>query len=295
MSAPNWWNGAADTLFPRMTFNRLTDTLKKNDVISSPFANATRGPAAKITIGDTAIVNGQTVNALNPRNISNLMADNSVPIGFQSLDLIDPNYQAKAAFKFMDDTTSRVSPVLGAVNPLTCSNWMSQFGHFFDHDLDFVTKGTDGKVQIDLLPSDGLYTANRATGITASRSDTANVSIGIGSTYVLLAKLGIALDKQGTPSWAVSFTVTKPSAMGTNVAGSVCGYEGSLILDNTLIKIFAFYEIDLVNQINFYSRTTGVVATASPFPEIPDVSEQGAFLFNLTPGVACADRTYILH
>mgnify|MGYP000111857090 CR=1 FL=1 len=33
MSAPNWWNGAADTLFPRMTFNWLNDTLKKGDVM----------------------------------------------------------------------------------------------------------------------------------------------------------------------------------------------------------------------------------------------------------------------
>ncbi len=138
MSAPNWWNGAADTLFPRMTFNRLTDTLKKNDVTSAPYANAKRGSAEEIIIGDTAIVNGQTVDALNPRNISNLIADSSVPIGCQSLDLIDPDYQAKAAFKFMDDPTSRVSPVSGAVNPLTYSNWMSQFGQFFDHDLDFV-------------------------------------------------------------------------------------------------------------------------------------------------------------
>ena len=33
MLAPNWWNGAADMLFPRMTFNRLNDVLKKGDVM----------------------------------------------------------------------------------------------------------------------------------------------------------------------------------------------------------------------------------------------------------------------
>jgi Ca2+-binding RTX toxin-like protein len=286
MSAPNWWNGAADTLFPRMTFNRLTDTLKKNDVISAPFANATRGPAAKITIGDTAIVKGQTVDALNPRNISNLIADSSNPIGFQSLDPNDPNYQAKAELKLMDDPTGRVSPITGAINPLAYSNWMSQFGQFFDHGLDFVTKGTDGKVQVDLLPSDGLYTANRATAITASRSDTANVTIGVGSTDVLLAKLGISLTKEGVPSWALSSTLTKPSATGTPVPGSGFAYEGTLVLNNTLIQIAAIDEIDLINQINFYSKTTGVVATASSFPEISGVSEAGSFIFNLTPARA---------
>jgi len=181
----------------------------------------------------------------------------------------------------MDNPLERAA--IGAINPLAYSNWMSQFGQFFDHGLDFVTKGTDGKVQVDLLASDGLTTTFGATKITASRSDTTTVTIGDGTTDVLLTKLGIALNQQGTPSWAVSSTVTKPSVTGTTVAGSVYAYEGSLVLNNTLIKIAAVDEIDLVNQINFYSRTTGVVATASPFPAIPGVSEQGAFLFNLTP------------
>jgi hypothetical protein len=284
MSAPNWWNGAADTLFPRMTFNRLNDTLKKGDVISAPFANAKRGPAEKIIISDTAIVKGQTVDALNPRNISNLIADSSNPIGFQSLDPSDPNYALKAELKLMDDPLARAA--VGAVNPLAYSNWMSQFGQFFDHGLDFVTKGTDGKVQVDLLPSDGLYTAGRATSISASRSDTANVTIGVGSTDVLLAKLGIPLSKEGVPSWDGSFTLTKPSVTGTTVPGSVYAYEGTLVLNNTLIKIAAIDEIDLVNQINFYTPTTGVVATATPFPEVDGVSEAGAHTLDLAPARA---------
>ena len=285
VNSPNWWFGAADTLFPRLTFNRLIEPGVKNDVISAPFANAKRGPLEKIVIGDTATVGGKLVDALNPRNISNLIADSSNPAGFQSLDPNDPNYQAKLELKLMDDPTGRVSPVSGAVNPLAYSNWMSQFGQFFDHGLDFVNKGVDGKVQVDLLPSDGLYTANRATSITASRSNTVNVNIGEGSTNVLLEKLGV-LAQEGKASWSVSSTLTKPSVTGSLVDGSVYAYEGTLVLNNTLITIAALDEIDLVNQINAYAPTTGVVASAVAFATIPGVSEPGTFTFSLTPARA---------
>ena len=300
--APNWWNGAADMLFPRMTFNRLNAVGLKNDVISAPFANATRGPAQKIVINNTATVTDpntgvtKIVDALNPRNISNLVADSSNPAGFQSLDPTDPNYQAKLQLKLMDNpynvdpvtgvAAPRVSPVSGVVNPLAYSNWTSQFAQFFDHGLDFVSKGVDGKVQVNLLASDGLATTFRATSINASRSNTANVTIGEGSTDVLLSKLGIALNTQETPSWNVSTTLTKPSVTGTTVAGSIYAYEGTLVLNNTLIKIAAIDEIDLVSQINAFSPTTGVVATISPFPAIPGFTEPGAFQFSLTPARA---------
>ena len=98
-------------------------------------------------------------------------------------DMRRQNDALKAELKLMDDPLARAA--VGAVNPLAYSNWMSQFGQFFDHGLDFVSKGVDGKVQVDLLPSDGLYTAGRATSISASRSDTANVTIGeIGRAHV---------------------------------------------------------------------------------------------------------------
>ena len=285
LASPNWWFGAADTLFPRLTFNRLLEPGLKNDVISAPFANAKRGPAEKIVISDTAIVGGNVVDALNPRNISNLIADSSNPIGFQSLDPSDPNYQAKAELKLMDDPTGRVSPITGAVNPLAYSNWMSQFGQFFDHGLDFVSKGVDGRVQVDLLPSDGLYTANRATTITASRSNTANVTIGEGSTDVLLEKLGL-LTLQGQTSWVESSTLTKPSVTGSTVPGSPYAYEGTLVLNNTMITIAAVDEADLVNQINAFAPTTGVVASAVREAANPGVVEAGAFSFTLTPVIA---------
>lgn len=286
---PNYWFGAADTLFIRTTFNRLTHPTKKNDIISSPFANSDRGPNVTVTIGDTTTVSptgtysvtGRIADALNPRNLSNLIVDSSNPIGFSSISPTDPNYAAKVQLKLQDDPTGRVSPVSGAVNPLPYSNWMSQFGQFFDHGLDFVSKGVDGKVRIELLPSDGLYTAGRATSITGSRSNTVNVTIGEGSTDALLDKLGL-LSQQGIPTWSVTATLTKPSVAG----GSSFRYEGTLVLNNTLISIAASDEIDLAAQINMYTPTTGVVATVQSFPAIPGVSEQGSFRLDLTPARA---------
>ncbi len=286
---PNYWWGAADTLFIRTTFNRLTTPTKKNDIISSPFANSERGPANTVTIGDTVNVSpagtvsttGRIADALNPRNLSNLIVDSSNPIGYSSISPTDPNYAAKVQLQLQDNPTGRVSPVSGAVNPLPYSNWTSQFGQFFDHGLDFVSKGVDGKVRVELLPSDGLYTAGRATSITGSRSNTVNVTIGEGSTDALLDKLGL-LSQQGIPTWSVSATLTKPSLAG----GSNFRYEGTLVLNNTLITIGATDEIDLAAQINMYTPTTGVVATVQSFPAIQGVSEQGSFRLDLTPARA---------
>lgn len=283
---PNYWFGAADTLFLRTTFNRLTNPTKKNDILSSPFANSERGAAKPVTIGDTVNVSpsgtvsvtGRIADALNPRNLSNLIVDSSNPVGFSSVSPTDPNFAAKAQLKLLDDPTGRVSPVSGAVNPLPYSNWMSQFGQFFDHGLDFVSKGVDGKVRVELLPSDGLFTAGRATSITGSRNNTVNVTIGEGSTDALLEKLGL-LSQQGIPTWSVTATLTKPSLEG----GANFRYEGTLVLNNTLITIGASDEIDLAAQINMYTPTTGIVATVESFPAVPGVSEQGSFRLDLAP------------
>ena len=292
IESPGYWFGAADTLFPRLTFNRLTAPSTKNDVISGPFANNKRG--ATFTLDDTVSVDsrgfivpngtsGATVrDALNPRNISNLVVDSSNPVGFSSLDPTDPNYDAKLKLKLQDDPTGRISPVSGAVNPLPYSNWTSQFGQFFDHGLDFVNKGVDGRVQVNMLPSDGLYTAGRATSISASRNNTANVTIGDGSTDALLQKMGL-VDQQGKTLWTEIATITDPSAAGGGVAGGWYAYQGTLVLNNTLIKIAAVDEVDLVSQINSYAPTTGVTATVRSFPAIPNVSSAGAYEITLTP------------
>jgi len=286
----NYWFGAADTLFIRDTFNRLTSA-KKNDIISSPFANAERGPTVTVTIGDTVRLSaggnitqsltGTIADSLNPRNISNLVSDSSDGIGFSAISATDPNYAAKVQLSLQDNPTGRISPVSGAVNPLVSSVWTAQLGQFFAHGLDFVNKGVDGKVRVELMPSDGLYTAGRATSITGSRNNTVNVTIGEGSTDALLVKMGM-LAQQGVTQFGITATLTKPSAAG----GADFRYEGTLVLNNTLITIAASNETELATQINLHTPVTGVVATINSFPTVPGVSEPGAFKIDLLPAVA---------
>ena len=281
-AAPGYWFGAGDTLFPRLTFNRLTSALTKNDIISSPFANSIRGVNQKITIGYTTTIGGILKDALNPRNISNLIADSSSPVGFSSLNTADVNYARKLALKLQDNPTGRISPISGAINPLPFSNWMSQFGQFFDHGLDFVAKGVDGKVDVSLLPSDSLFSRSTTKAITASRNNTANITFGAGTSDALLTKMGVSLDKQDVNSWDVMSTITTPGIPPS--AGFA--YEGTLVLNDTLIKIQASDAFDLAAQISFYAPTTGVLATAQPFPEIPGLIAAGSFQLILTPARA---------
>ncbi|MEN9879131.1 MAG: Leukotoxin [Cyanobacteriota bacterium] len=292
-AAPGFFFGSADTLFKRLSFNRLLSPFK-NDVISGPFANSTRDTT--FAIGNTVRVlnngvalpptatTGKVVDSLNPRIISNLIADVSNPIGFQALDPNDPNYAAKQELLEQDNPTGRIGPADGGINPLPYSNWLSQFGQFFDHGLDFVAKGVDGQVSIELLASDSLYGRALATtapggkpAITGSRNNTINVTIGVGSTDSLLAKLGIIADNNADfVSWASLSTATNESKQ----VGSYFAYEGTLVLNNRIIEIFATDAQDLIRQINGWTPTTGVVASLAPGVG------QGAYTLTLTPARA---------
>lgn len=285
--APGFWFGSADTLFTRISFNRLLAP-QKNDVISGPFANTTRGTT--FSIGNTirVLANGtalppsatprpgsSAVDALNPRIISNLIADVSNPIGFQALNPADPNYAIKQELLEQDtpytfgpngQRINRIGPADGGINPLPYSNWMSQFGQFFDHGLDFVAKGVDGSVNIELLPSDSLFSRasvglppGSTPAITGSRNNTVNVTIGVGSTDLLLSKLGItaATNAADFISWSPLTTTINE----TKAATDFFAFEGTLVLNNRIIEIFAVDGQDLITQINDWTPTTGVVAS----------------------------------
>jgi len=278
--ALNWWFGAGDTLFPRLTFNRLTAAGgKSNDVISFPFASAVRAPSTVVTLGGTITIGGQLKDALNPRIISNLVADSSNPIGFSSLNPADPNYARKQLLKLQDNPTGRVSPTSGAVNPLPYSNFMAQLGQFFDHGLDFVDKGGEGVIDVKLLPSDGLYgtTGGKGTDMFASRSKTVSVNWGSGSTDALLTQMGINLASQDTPSWDPVSTITTP---GTG------GYVGRLVLNSIIIDIQAPNIQALVTEINDLAPTTGVTVSFVAFPTIPGVTPPGSYQLTFTPARA---------
>jgi hypothetical protein len=278
--AVNWWFGAGDTLFPRLTYNRLTAAGgKSNDVISSPFSAAVRAPSTVVTLGSTTVLGGQVKDALNPRILSNLIADSSNPIGFSSLNPADPNYAKKQLLKLQDNPTGRISPTSGAVNPLPYSNFMAQLGQFFDHGLDFVDKDGEGVVDVKLLPSDGLYgtTGGKAQSMFASRSKTVTVNWGSGSTDSLLTKMGIDLASQDTPSWDPVSTITTP---GTG------GYVGRLVLNSIIIDIQAPNIQALVAEINDLVPTTGVTVSAIAFPAIPGVTPPGSYQLTFTPARA---------
>jgi len=274
-------------LFKRISFNRLTSPFK-NDVISGPFANSTRGTT--FAIGNTVRVNnsgvalppkattGRVVDSLNPRTISNLISDVSNPIGFQALDPNDPFYAEKQELLEQDNPTGRIGPGDGGINPLAYSNWLSQFGQFFSHGLDFFKKGVDGQVKIELLPSDSLYLrAGTDPSITGSRTNTVNVTIGVGSTDALLAKLGINADNTADfVSWAPLSTTTSD----IKDVDSYFAYEGTLVLNNRIIEIYASDAQDLITQINDASQTTGVIASLTPGVG------QGAYTLTLTPARA---------
>jgi Ca2+-binding RTX toxin-like protein len=103
-----------------------------------------------------------TIYDARPRIISNLVNNQA---GLTVLQVQD------------DPSTTiggRLSPLTGADNPLPNNGFMALFGQFFDHGLDFVHKGADGKVVIPLLPSDPLYstTPGAANYMTASRTNT---------------------------------------------------------------------------------------------------------------------------
>ena len=285
--------GSADTPFKRLTFNRLLSPFK-NDIISGPFANSTRGPASTVLIGNVIRVNGSGValpptdltggtvrDALNMRIISNLISDVSNPIGFQALDPNDPYYEAKQELLEQDNPTGRIGPADGGINPLAFSNWLPQFGQFFSHGLDFVQKGADGQVKIELLPSDSLYDRASPTdkSISGSRSNTINVTIGVGSTDTLLEKMGIIQDAAQADNSVDIVSWAPLSSLTTAVQepGSYFAYEGTLILNNRIIEIYATDAQELISQINDASQTTGVIASLTPS------SGQGSYTLTLTP------------
>jgi len=286
-AAPGFFFGSADTLFKRLSFNRLVSPFK-NDVISGPFANSTRGTT--FAIGSTVRVNGsgvalpptattgRVVDALNMRIISNLISDVSDPIGFQALDPLDPDYAAKQELLEQDNPTGRIGPADGGINPLAYSNWLSQFGQFFSHGLDFFAKGVDGQVKIDLLPSDSLYDrAGTDKSITGSRTNTINITIGVGTSDALLAKLGITADNTAD---FVSWSPLSTAISAVQDPGSYFAFEGTLVLNNRIIEIFAADAQDLINQINDASQTTGVIASLTPGLGI------AAYTLTLTPARA---------
>ena len=231
LANPSW--GAADTLFPRATFADFT------------YANRTGG----FTLSQTGVVydpnlsidyatRGTTVIDASPRIISNLIANQD---GLTALQVAD---------RPEDTPVGRLSPLTGDVNPLPYSSFMTLFGQFFDHGLDLVHKGQDGMVFMPLLPGDSLYDpASRTNFMLASRTNTASVALGEGSTDELVTALG--LDALTARSW-------EPVTGSTPLTGP---YTGTLVVNGKVIQVADALPADLVTALNLASGMTGVLAS----------------------------------
>ena len=177
--------GAADTLFPRML---SASFLNDPDGDSIDFDGPGGAPA--FVQGDYGLA-GSVVDA-DPRTISNLIVDQSAGInpttgrvnnmavyaaaydpgadgvfGFGNVlnpanadDVLKPGAAIIDGMRadgtpFQTYEIANTTPDEGLSAPFNA--WMTFFGQFFDHGLDLVTKGGNGKVYIPLSPDDPLY------------------------------------------------------------------------------------------------------------------------------------------
>jgi len=254
--------GAADQLFPRLTHVHWRDA------------------AGTFTFGQTglSIVNQPTsygvrdVNLVDysARTISNVVSNQSDA----ALAAVGYTTAAERKLVVQDDPSTtpggRLSPLTGATNPLPYSSFMTLFGQFFDHGLDFVHKGEDGMILVPLLPDDPLYNDPKnaivvngnVVGynnfIIASRTNTVHVDISKSSTDSLVSALGLVQDR---------YTVGKPGVTATQVTGvapigSAVADGGVLILNNVAVNVAAGSSAaDVVRAINAVAVTTGVSAS----------------------------------
>ena len=127
-----------------------------------PTGSTVRGNSAVLTTANSIdySVRNTTIYDARPRTISNLVN----------------NQRGLAPLQVLDNPSltpgGRLNPLTGFVNPLPNNSFFGFFGQFFDHGLDFVKKGADGRVYIPLLPSDQLYTPGGANYMVASRTNT---------------------------------------------------------------------------------------------------------------------------
>ena len=181
-------------------------------------------------------VRGINITDANPRIISNLIS----------------NQADKTLLQVQDDpfTTpdGRLNPLTGLSNPLAYSMYLASWGQYFDHGLDLVLKGVDGKVYVPILPGDDMYTGP-GQSLTVSRTNTYNVTIQSGSSDALMSAWG--LSDNNTPVFG---TVT-----GSQVLSGT--YSGGMLLNGNLISFNNNDAAGVLAAINAQAAYTGVSAS----------------------------------
>lgn len=282
---PTW--GAVDQPFVRLTNTTgsnatpATSPSQLNGTPTTPVSSsgpatgsATPGPATPNTSTPvTGVNNGNlytqaTVVDGSPRVISNIVANQS-PEALAAIGYVTTGEQKLAILDNPALTPEgRTNPFTGAANPLPTSALTAMFGQFFDHGLDLVHKGANGRVIVPLAADDPLFNPlvpafdtvnpNNPTNRTntnlmhASRTNIIQVGIGAVSTDSLITALGLTNNVLDTAAPTVTGTV--------NVTNSGAG--GVLMLNNVAINIAANQNLTaVVAAIEAQKGLTGVTAT----------------------------------
>jgi Ca2+-binding RTX toxin-like protein len=150
--------GAADTLFPRAT----TPMFLIDDDGDAFFGITNNNYGLPGNVADA-----------DPRLISNLISDQTAAnpaAAALGTTVMSPGLDG--VFGTADDTAVQlipnVTPDAGLSAPF--NSWMTMFGQFFDHGLDLVTKGGNGKVYVPILPGDPLYQIGGPNFMVVSRA-----------------------------------------------------------------------------------------------------------------------------
>lgn len=236
---PAW--GAVDQAFTRLTTAGWTNAQGTLSNTFQPNFTPTSYQVRDVNLWDST-----------PRTISNLVANQS-PDALSALGYTTPEQQRLAVLDDPNTTPGgRLSPLTGNTNPLPYSGFMTMFGQFFDHGLDFVHKGSDGIVMVPLLPGDPLYVEGSHTNfMMASRTNTIHVRIGEESTDTLVSALGIS-ETTGAGSQTA---ITGTTALGNS-------FSGVLMINGTAIELAnGTSRTNLIAAINAKTSTTGITAS----------------------------------
>ena len=268
--------GNADHFFPRATQASYISALTRGDFnpVTGTFAS---GAPVSYATRDVRILD----NA--PRVISNLVANQSAE-ALSAIGYTTAEQQRLAVLDNPNDTPGgRLNPLTGNMNPLPYSTFTALFGQFFDHGLDFVHKGADGSVYVNLDPTDPLYNAapGSANFMVASRNNTTHVDISASSTdNLVLTELGLqekrytATDVNYSSSTDIN-GVTTAKVMGGVASVINGGNGGTLVLNNVAIDIANGSSTTAVlNAINAKTSETGITASI----------EAGNWVFSYTVG-----------
>lgn len=274
--------GNADQFFVRETTARY---INANGTVASPSPNINM--ATRTVNSDNIPVSyaKRDIDIVDnaPRVISNLVANQS-SAALSAIGYTDPQQQRLVVLDNPADTPGgRLNPLTGNMNPLPYSTFTALFGQFFDHGLDFVHKGQDGTVYVNLAEGDSLYNkpGNPLNLMMASRSNTTHVNIGASSTDNLVNAFGF------TSTDIINGNETRYTEANSNldivngVAKLTGGLTttpivtGTLLLNNIAIDIDRNWSTNqILDAINAKSSSTGITA----------LTENGRWVFSYTVG-----------